>query len=388
MKNLKFINVIFPLLCLIFISCDNKKVETKAFSEIDDSLKVESTCCKNNRNSFLLLENDSVEISSPLVDISDDNLKMVEEMILIQGGEYMMGSSSKELALRREFPRHKVKVKSFLMDVHEVTNKQFAKFVEETGYITVAEKYIDWNELKNQLPPKTPKPDEEFLMPGSLVFLAPKSVKNLIDYSQWWSWIKGANWMHPTGPNSNLDGKDDFPVVHIAYDDAVAFAKWCGKRLPTEAEWEWAARGGLEDKLYPWGDESVDVGKPKCNYWSGTFPTYNDTRDGFASIAPVMQYPANGYGLFDMAGNVWEICADWFDDRYYESFDSFTTADNPTGPKTWYFPPEPYDPKRVVRGGSFLCNDSYCSSYRVSARMPHSKDTGMNHTGFRCVRDI
>ena len=142
-------------------------------------MKVESTCCKNNRNSFLLLENDSIEISSPLVVISNDSLKMVEEMILIEGGEFMMGSSSKEFALRREFPRHKVKVKSFLMDVHEVTNKQFAKFVEETGYITVAEKYIDWNELKNQLPPNTPKPDEEFLMPGSLVFLAPKSVKNL-----------------------------------------------------------------------------------------------------------------------------------------------------------------------------------------------------------------
>ena len=158
--------------------------------------------------------------------------------------------------------------------------------------------------------------------------------------------------------------------------------------MPTEAEWEWAARGGLKDQVYPWGNLSVEEGTPKCNYWTGIFPTQNTKEDGFSGVAPVMQYEANGYGLYDMAGNVWEICEDWYDENYYSSLIITEIQDNPKGPKTWNYPLEPMDPKRVIRGGSFLCNDSYCSSYRVSARMPNSQDTGMSHTGFRCVKDI
>ena len=369
-------------------SCYNDKSDSIKINLKNDSINNHNSCCENSRNNFLLNVPDahhSVEISN-----QDTNFTNVvtDEMIFIEGGEFMMGSVEERFALQREFPRHSVSVTSFFMDAHEVTNYEFKKFVQETGYITVAEKHIDWNDLKKQLPPNTPKLNDEQLEPGSMVFMAPKTARNLIDYSQWWYWIKGANWKHPHGPESSIEGMDNYPVVHIAYSDAIAYSNWCGKRLPTEAEWEWAARGGLENKIYPWGNELVDDGSPKCNYWSGVFPISNDARDGFKLIAPVKQFPPNGYGLYDMAGNVWEICADWFDARYYETFDRHRTVKDPKGPKTWSYSLEPYDPKRVIRGGSYLCNDSYCSSYRVSARMPYSEETGMSHVGFRCVKDI
>ena len=274
------------------------------------------------------------------------------------------------------------------MDIHEVTNAQFAAFVNSTGYKTISEKPIDWEKMKLQLPPNTPKPSDEILEAGSMVFKAPEDIYNLLDFSQWWKWVKGANWKHPNGPDSDIIGLENHPVVHIAYQDALGYAKWKGKRLPTEAEWEWAARGGLKNQIYPWGSNPVEAENPKCNYWSGTFPTNNNKKDGYELTAPVMQFSPNGYGLFDMAGNVWEICNDWYDENYYSSFKKGETADNPQGPKTWNYPREPYDPKRVIRGGSYLCNDSYCSSYRVSARMPNSQETGMSHTGFRCVKDL
>jgi formylglycine-generating enzyme required for sulfatase activity len=198
--------------------------------------------------------------------------------------------------------------------------------------------------------------------------------------------VKGADWKHPQGPGSDITGKDDFPVIHISWDDAQAYCKWSGKRLPTEAEWELAARGGISNSIYTWGDEPIETAKPKANTWQGEFPVKNTGRDGFSRLAPVKSFAANGYGLYDMAGNVWEWCADWYRPDYYESIKSKTARD-PQGPSSGYDPMEPTVPKRVIRGGSFLCHDSYCKGYRVSSRMKTSPDTGLEHTGFRCVKN-
>ena len=310
------------------------------------------------------------------------------KMVRIPSGSFLMGSEHDSMALPREKPVHKVEVSSFYMDVHEVTNSQFKKFVDATNYVTIAERPIDWEEMKKQLPPGTRKPPEDDLQPGSLVFSSPKNIVNLADFSNWWKWVKGACWKHPLGPESDIANKANHPVVQIAYQDAIAYANWAGKRLPTEAEWEWAAKGGLLSNYYPWGNEQVGSGEVKCNYWSGKFPTENSKKDGFYYTAPVISYQPNGYGLYNMAGNVWEICSDWFDENYYQDCFKLGLIKNPQGPAKSNYSMEPYEKKRVTRGGSFLCNDSYCASYRVTARMPFSEDSGTNHTGFRCVSDI
>lgn len=209
----------------------------------------------------------------PLKDKSP--VDVTNKMVLIPAGIFMMGSNGDEWSRNWESPQHKVSVKSFYMDTHEVTNAEFEKFVIATGYITTAEKPVDWEALKKELPPDTPKPSDEDLMPGSMVFASPESVNGLDDYSQWWRWVKGADWQHPLGPGSNIKGKENHPVVHVSYYDAVTYANWIGKRLPTEAEWEWAARGGLDNKIYPWGDEHISSGSQKANYWTGTFPIKN-----------------------------------------------------------------------------------------------------------------
>jgi len=368
-------------------ACKNGNASDK--SENNDNENSQKSCCQNLRTKHVFeeiqLTNSDNILNDSLLNILPDSSMM---MAYIPEGIYNMGSSNPNMSLKRELPQHRVKVNAFYMDIHEVTNAQFSAFVAATNYKTIAEREIDWEIIKKQLPLNTIKPDSDVLKPGSMVFFANKEIYNLIDISQWWRWTIGADWKHPYGPRSSIEGKAQDPVVHICYHDALAYAKWCGKRLPTEAEWEWAARGGLKNKIYPWGNLSVDEGIPKCNYWTGIFPTKNTKEDGFIGVAPIMQYEPNGYGLYDMAGNVWEICEDWYDENYYFSFDLSETQDNPKGPETWNYPMEPMDPKRVIRGGSFLCNDSYCSSYRVSARMPNSQDTGMSHTGFRCVKDI
>lgn len=305
-------------------------------------------------------------------------------MVWIKAGAFMMGGNNKQ-ASPDEYPRHKVMVKGFWMDTTEVTNAEFAQFVKATGYVTTAERKPDWNELKKQVSPGTPKPDDSLLVAASLVFSPPNHAVQLSDYSQWWAWVKGADWKHPHGPGSNLKGKANYPVVHISWFDAVAYCKWAGKRLPTEAEWEWAARGGLQDKIYPWGDEPVDQGKVKANTWQGHFPDHNTLRDKFYGLAPVASFAPNGYGLYDMAGNAWEWCADYYHSQYYQTIAGGVS--NPKGPLTSYDPDEPYAKKRVIRGGSFLCNDSYCSGYRVARRMKSTEDSGMEHLGFRCVKD-
>jgi formylglycine-generating enzyme required for sulfatase activity len=304
-------------------------------------------------------------------------------MVWISGGEYVMGCSD-QAGRPDEYPAHRVKVDGFWMDATEVTNAQFRRFVESTGYITTAEKAPDWEELKKQLPPGTPKPDESLLVAASLVFTPPTQPVPLNDASQWWQWHKGASWRHPQGPESSIAGKDNEPVVHISWEDAQAYARWAGKRLPTEAEWEYAARGGLLNESFSWGGEEITQGQPKANTWQGNFPNQNTRWDGFERISPVKSFPPNGYGLYDMAGNVWEWCSDWYQATYYKQSGN-VLAINPLGPGASYDPQEPTVPKRVMRGGSFLCHAAYCSSYRVSARMTASPDTGLENTGFRCV---
>jgi|YelNatPaOPRAMG01_1025707.scaffolds.fasta_scaffold03397_7 sulfatase modifying factor 1 len=325
-----------------------------------------------------------IDTTNTSVSFSGDT--STKEMVYIPGGVFEMGGDNDQ-ALQDEFPKHKVKVSSFYMDVHEVTNAQFKKFVDATGYKTTAERKPNWDELKKTVPPGTPKPPDSVLVAASLVFRQTNGPVDLNDYSQWWSWVPGADWQHPEGPGSNIIGKDNYPVVQVSWDDAVAYCKWAGKRLPTEAEWEYAARGGLSNNIYPWGNENVNVGAPKCNSWEGQFPYKNTMKDGYLKAAPVESFKPNGYGLYDMAGNVWEWCNDWYDYNYYKSFGN-TIAINPQGPQKSFDPQEPYTPKKSLRGGSFLCNDAYCSGYRVARRMKSSPDTGLEHTGFRCVRDV
>lgn len=308
-----------------------------------------------------------------------------EGMVWIEGGEFTMGSSTNE-GRPDEYPRHTVKVDGFWMDATEVTNAQFKAFVDATGYVTTAEKAPDWEELKKQLPAGTPKPHDSLLVAASLVFTPTSHPVPLYDAAQWWRWQKGADWKHPEGPGSSIEGKENYPVVHVSWDDAVAYAKWAGKRLPTEAEWEYAARGGLKNQPFSWGTEDVESGKQKANTWQGHFPDKNTAWDGFEGLAPVQSFAPNAYGLYDMAGNVWEWCSDWYRADSYKDR-AGQVAINPQGPSESFDPEEPNTPKRVVRGGSFLCHGSYCSSYRVSARMKTAPDTGLQHTGFRCVAD-
>jgi formylglycine-generating enzyme required for sulfatase activity len=270
-------------------------------------------------------------------------------------------------------------VDGFWMDRTEVTNEQFARFVKATGYVTVAEQTPRAEDFPGAPP--------ESLVPGSVVFSPPHHAVPLSDPYQWWSEVRGATWRHPLGPKSSIAGKEHFPVVHIAYADALAYAQWTGKRLPTEAEWEFAARGGLAGQLFPWGDEFESGGRWMANTHQGHFPDHDSGEDSFTGIAPVAQFPPNGYGLYDVAGNVWEWVGDWYRPDYYAELASTgTIARNPRGPAVSLDPDEPGVKKRVHRGGSFLCTDQYCSRYMVGTRGKGDVGTGTNHLGFRCVK--
>lgn len=369
---------------VVCFACNTKSKPTVSANEQQTTQKKKkAVCCESNIPSrFASLQTPATE---PLATVPAENGTR-KGMVWIKNGTFMMGGDNKQAA-NDEYPKHKVTVTGFWIDATEVTNAEFSRFVKATGYVTTAEKKPDWNEIKKQVPPGTPKPDDKLLVPASLVFSSPKQAVDLNDYGQWWSWQAGANWRHPHGPGSNIIGKENYPVVQVSWYDAQAYCKWAGKRLPTEAEWEWAARGGLTNNIYPWGNEPVDSGKPKANTWQGTFPNKNLLKDKFYFAAPVKSFKANGYGLYDMAGNVWEWCNDLYNDKYYASINKPAGVSDPQGPAKSFDPEEPYAIKRVIRGGSFLCNDSYCSGYRVARRMKSTEDSGMEHVGFRCVQD-
>lgn len=306
-----------------------------------------------------------------------------EGMVWIPPGEFTMGGVG-PYAKPDEFPAHRIRLDGFWISRTPVTNDEFQRFITETGYQTTAERAPTVEEILKQAPPGTPPPPAEMLVAASLVFKPLPHPVPLNNPLIWWEWKAGADWRHPEGPGSSIEKRGNHPVVHVSWDDAQAYCKWAGGRLPTEAEWEYAARGGLEGQPYVWGSAPVDSGK--CNIWQGRFPVTNTAEDGFASTAPVGSFPPNGYGLSDMAGNVWEWVGDWYRPDTYAQDAANEVTVNPQGPVSSYDPDEPYTPKRVTRGGSFLCNDQYCSGYRPSARMKTSPDTSLVHTGFRCVR--
>jgi formylglycine-generating enzyme required for sulfatase activity len=306
-----------------------------------------------------------------------------EGMLWIAGGEFTMGSDDPE-ATSHEHPAHRVRVDGFWMDETDITNAQFRAFVEATGYVTTAEKAPTVEDILRYARPGTPPPDKKDLVPGSLVFTPPDHPVDLRDVREWWKWTPGADWRHPQGPGSSIETLDDHPVVHVSWFDAEAYAKWAGKRLPTEAEWEFAARGGLEGKKYVWGDEPFDEDHPQCNNFQGHFPDHNTLKDSYARTSPVKAFPPNGYGLHDMAGNVWQWTADWYLPDTYSRRAGRSLPINPPGPKQ-SFDPRERPPERTQRGGSFLCCVGYCFNYRPSARMGCTPDTGMSHVGFRCV---
>jgi len=307
-------------------------------------------------------------------------------MVWIPGGEFSMGANDPpdmdDVGMKATVdarPIHRVYVDGFFMDKTDVTNAQFAEFVRATGYVTIAERTPKAEEFPSAPP--------ENLFAGSVVFSPPDHPVHLDNHFQWWSYVRGANWRHPLGPQSSINGKGNYPVVHIAYPDAEAYANWARKRLPTEAEWEFAARGGATGKPFVWGDAFRPNGKWMANTHQGHFPDNDAGDDGYAAISPVAQFPPNGYGLYDMAGNVWQWTSDWYRPDYYRELAATgVVARNPQGPDSPLDPSEPDQAKRAQRGGSFLCTDQYCSRYIVGTRGKGEISTGTNHLGFRCVK--
>lgn len=321
---------------------------------------------------FVLTDDVPRQTNPPPLNKNEPPGEAPEGMVWVPGGWFWMGTEFKPFRDAR--PVHLVYVDGFWMDKTEVTNAQFAKFVEVTKYVTVAERDPDPREF-----PGAPK---EKLVAGSIVFTPPPNKVDLDDHLQWWQYVKGANWRQPEGPGSSIKGRENYPVVHVCWDDVVAYAKWAGKRLPTEAEWEFASRGGLDRNLYLWGNELRPGGKWSANIWQGDFPAKNTEEDGYRLAAPVGSFAPNGYGLYDMSGNVWEWCSDWYRPDTYTK----QPRRNPQGPGDSFDPQEPGIPKRVHRGGSFLCCDQYCSRYMSGGRGKGDVKSGTIHVGFRCVQ--
>lgn len=302
-------------------------------------------------------------------------------MVWIPGGVAIMGSDT---GPPDETPPHPIAIDGFWMDTTEVTNQQFQEFVDATGYITLPEQKPELRSIQKGSGLEDIAILEEFNQPGSICSLQLNS-RDDIDPAKgaysWWQYVPGADWKHPEGPDSSIDDRMDHPVVHVSWLDAQAYCEWAGKQLPTEAQWEYAARSAQDGNFYPWGNDRNPNGEWKQNIWQGTFPIEDTGEDGFKTTAPVATFPANDFGLRDMSGNVWEWCADYYQPEYY----SVSPLKNPPGPDSSFDPQEPGIIKRVQRGGSFMCSEQYCIGYRVSARMKGEEDTGAFHTGFRCV---
>ncbi|MCA9063875.1 MAG: formylglycine-generating enzyme family protein [Planctomycetaceae bacterium] len=313
----------------------------------------------------------------------------VQGMVWIPAGEFTMGAME---GAPDEFPPHRINLTGFWMDETEVTNRQFKEFVDATGYVTLPERKPELRSIQPGSGLENVRILDEFNVPGSICSLQLKSREEIDPqrgpYS-WWQYVPGANWMHPGGPDTSIEDLMDHPVVHVTWPDAIAYCKWAGKALPTEAQWEYAARGGREGMTFPWGAERNPEGEWLNNIWQGEFPIENTTEDGFARTAPVKSYPPNDWGLYDVSGNVWEWCADYYHPDYYQECaliaETGEKVTNPAGSLKSYDPQEPGITKRIQRGGSFMCSDQYCIGYRVTARMKGEEDTGAFHTGFRCV---
>lgn len=379
-----FKNTVSMLVVMVALSACHSS-STKQANEKDSGNKTQAqkdsaSCCTTNMPSRFGEASGTQSGTSG----SKQTKASLENMVFIPGGTFTMGGDS-IWGRADEFPRHQVKVSAFYMDKHEVTNAEFRAFVKATGYTTTAEREPDWEELKKQLTPGTPRPPDSVLVAASLVFSPPNHPVSLDNAARWWQWVPGASWLHPEGPKSSIEGKDNYPVVQVSWEDAQAYATWAGKRLPTEAEWEFAARSGENNVIYPWGNQPIDQGNVKANSWQGHFPDKNSVTDKYYRTAPVMNFSPNDFGLYDMAGNVWEWCNDWYRSDYYQQCAQQRIVENPQGPAEPLDVDEPTVPKRVTRGGSFLCTAQYCSGFRVSARMKTSWDTSLEHTGFRCV---
>lgn len=342
----------------------------------------------DNSNSKLVAKDKNTQVNTVLVE-KPENVKTPEGMVWVKAKTFIQGAKEGDkFAMTREKPAHEVTIDGFFIDITEVTNKQFQAFVDATAYKTVAERSVDWETIKKEFPEGTAKPHDSILQPGSLVFnKCIGSVTSMNDYAEWWSWQIGANWKHPEGPKSSIEGKDNYPVVHIALEDALAYCKWANRRLPTETEWESAAQGDLIDAIYTWGN-NPEILNEKANTWQGVFPIKNESKDGFEYIAQVKSYPANSIGIYDMLGNVWEITSDLFSEKYYKELDVNKLIKNPKGEDEACCSSNSNQLEYVIKGGSFLCNASYCASFRISAKMGMNPDSGTNHIGFRTVATV
>ena len=379
-------NSLFLAVSFVYYGCKSEVGETKGEEKIvkDFNLACESGFIGDDQSAYV--EGGGASYQKTLEN-KVDSKETHPGMVLVPGGTFSMGGvnpiqlqNGGPDEMNDARPIHTVYVDPFFMDETEVTNAQFAEFVKATGYITLAERKPTREEF--------PTAPEENLVAGSIVFVPPIQKTALSNHYQWWSYVTGANWKHPNG-NAPISDKDhDMPVVHIAWEDAAAYAKWAGKRLPTEAEWEFAVRGGLSGCVYSWGNTFKPNGLHMANTFQGDFPSNNIGEDGYQGVAPVKKFMPNGYGLYDLAGNVWEWCSDWYSSDYYESLSENQVTNNPQGPSSSMDPSEPGVPKKVQRGGSFLCTDQYCTRYMVGTRGKGDWRSPASHLGFRCVRDV